>query len=129
MPPVAGGFPGLKVALRLGSCCSKQIEKCKLKIREVLKECEEVGGARPIPATNFDDNGELDEKHIFCSQCLEPESYEVRTAGAMTTALPLISPAYGSRAHAACVYDVLGTWARQAGQGDWPDVRTQYRGF
>ena len=52
-----------------------------------------MGGARPIPATSFDDNGELDEKHIFCSQCLEPESYEVRRAGAKTTAVPYLSSA------------------------------------
>lgn len=61
-----------------GSCrCWLQIEKCKLSIREAVKECEESGGDKAIALQHFDEDGEIEERHIFCSKCLEPESYEV----------------------------------------------------
>ena len=55
-----------------------QIEKCKLGMREAVKECEESGGDRAIPAEHIDEDGEIDEKYILCGRCNDPESYEVR---------------------------------------------------
>lgn len=53
-----------------------QVEKCKLAMREAVKECEESGGDRAIPEEHIDEDGEIDEKHIFCGRCHDPESYE-----------------------------------------------------
>jgi hypothetical protein len=60
------------------SCLRVQIEKCKLGMREAVKECEESGGDRAIPAEHIDEDGEIDEKYIHCGRCHDPESYEVR---------------------------------------------------
>ena len=54
-----------------------QIEKCKLNIREAVKECEASGGDRQILARHFDEDGEIDQKWIFCAKCKDQESYEV----------------------------------------------------
>ena len=54
-----------------------QIEKCKLNIREAVKECEASGGDRQILARHFDEDGEIDQKWIFCAKCRDQESYEV----------------------------------------------------
>ena len=54
-----------------------QIEKCKLSIRETVKECEISGGDRQILARHFDEDGEIDQKWIFCAKCADKESYEV----------------------------------------------------
>ncbi len=54
-----------------------QIEKCKLGIREAVKECEISSGDRQILARHFDEDGEIDQKWIFCAKCCEAESYEV----------------------------------------------------
>ncbi len=49
-------------------------------MREAVKECEESGGDRAIPPEHIDEDGEIDEAHIFCGHCHDPESYEVRSA-------------------------------------------------
>lgn len=54
-----------------------QIEKCKLGMREAVKECEESNGDRAIASEHIDELGEIDEKEIFCGRCHDPESYEV----------------------------------------------------
>ncbi len=54
-----------------------QIEKCKLGMREAVKECEESNGDRAIAPEHIDEQGEIDEKEIFCGRCHNPESYEV----------------------------------------------------
>ena len=56
---------------------SPQIEKCKWNIREAVKECEASGGDRQILARHFDEDGEIDQKWIFCANCSDQESYEV----------------------------------------------------
>lgn len=64
--------------LRLNSVALlKQVEKCRLLIREAIKACEEAGGQRTIPAAAYDSDGELDQAHIFCAQCDGVESFEV----------------------------------------------------
>ena len=54
-----------------------QIEKCKLGIREAVKQCEMSSGDRQILARHFDEDGEIDQKWIFCAKCSDAESYEV----------------------------------------------------
>jgi hypothetical protein len=56
----------------------RQIERCKLGIREALRAAEEAGGDRPIPARKFDADGEIDQTHIFCAKCHGGESFEAR---------------------------------------------------
>ena len=34
-----------------------------------MRYCDEAEGDRPIPAELFDETGELDLDHIFCSKC------------------------------------------------------------
>ncbi len=62
-----------------------QIEKCKLGIREAVKECEISSGDRQILARHFDEDGEIDQKWIFCAKCCEAESYEVDHKLALAT--------------------------------------------
>lgn len=57
-----------------------QIEKCKLNIREAVKQCEASGGDRQILARHFDEDGEIDQKWIFCAKCKDQESYEVSSS-------------------------------------------------
>ena len=40
--------------------------------------CDEAEGAVPLPEDAFDENGEIDEAHIFCSICRSGESTDVR---------------------------------------------------
>lgn len=48
-----------------------QIEKCRGIILDCIRLCDEAGGDRPIPQELFDDDGELDECHIFCARCTD----------------------------------------------------------
>lgn len=76
-----------------------QIEKCKLSIRETVKECEISGGDRQILARHFDEDGEIDQKWIFCAKCTDRESYEV------------CFPPYGTcRPCATCDYNPTSLW-------------------
>lgn len=54
-----------------------QVEKCKTVIRECVKFCEDAEGDKAIPSECYDSDGELPEKHIFCSKCLKGTSEEV----------------------------------------------------
>ena len=65
-----------------------QIEKCKLNIREAVKECEASGGDRPILARHFDEDGEIDQKWIFCAKCKDQESYEVPSSFSLGIGIP-----------------------------------------
>lgn len=43
-----------------------------------MRECEESGGDKAIAEEHWDgEDGEIEELHIFCAKCLDPESYEV----------------------------------------------------
>ncbi|KAK9810991.1 hypothetical protein WJX73_003945 [Symbiochloris irregularis] len=50
---------------------AKQMEKSRQAILECIRLCEEAQGDRPIPADRFDEDGELDEQHIFCARCTD----------------------------------------------------------
>lgn len=52
----------------------EQITRCKEFIRECVKYCDEAEGDKSIPAELFDEDGELDLDHIFCSKCGGNES-------------------------------------------------------
>lgn len=55
-----------------------QIKRCKEVIRECVKVCDEAEGDVAIDKTLFDEDGELDMEHIFCSKCRGQECTDVR---------------------------------------------------
>ena len=57
-------------------CCAGglQVKKCRGAILECIRLCEEAGGDRAIPRELFDEDGELDEHHIFCARCTDYET-------------------------------------------------------
>lgn len=66
-------FPSLSLGVAWA-----QIERCKLGIRDAVRECEASGGDKAIAEAHFDgEDGEIDQADIFCAKCLDPESYEV----------------------------------------------------
>jgi len=71
-----GSWRSVKV-LQVKMASMLQIEKCKLSIREAVKECDKSSGDRQILARHFDEDGEIDQKWIFCAKCSDAESYEV----------------------------------------------------
>lgn len=68
---------GSQKSCKVSKDTALQIEKCKLSIREAIKECDMSGGDRAILARHFDEDGEIDAKWIFCAKCADQESYEV----------------------------------------------------
>ncbi|KFM25638.1 Helicase SKI2W [Auxenochlorella protothecoides] len=46
-----------------------QIRRCREIVRECVRTCEEAEGDTPIPASCFDEEGELDSDAIFCAKC------------------------------------------------------------
>lgn len=89
-PGVFAGFPliGSRVGsgLRLGTSeeCdqrlrSPQIEKCKARLRDSIKFCDDAEGDKSIPKDAFDEDGELEAAAIFCAKCLSKESHDVRS--------------------------------------------------
>ena len=43
-------------------------------IRDCLKQCEEADAAAAIAAEHFDEDGELDNAHIRCAACSDPNA-------------------------------------------------------
>lgn len=51
-----------------------QMDKSRQAILECIRLCEEAEGDRAIPAECFDEDGELDEQHIFCARCSDSDT-------------------------------------------------------
>ncbi len=60
------------------------LERRRQGIREAVAACDAPPGLKSIPAHLFDEEGELEEEHIFCAVCL---SYEMTDVGGGAPAL------------------------------------------
>jgi hypothetical protein len=80
----------------------EQINKCKDIIKECVRVCDEAEGDVPIDKTLFDEDGELDLEHIFCSKCRGQECDDVRLLSFLD-----FSPSF----HLSCLFPFLPyTW-------------------
>ena len=53
------------------------VERYRQTIRRCVALCEQPPGTRAIAPEAFDEEGEVEEKHIFCTVCGEFESWDV----------------------------------------------------